>query len=103
MIDVNTYRQMHPAKFTQPLATTAEMEGNGIDMNSNEPPSDLFCKLLPATILGYGFHDKKWSKSFAGVSSSPAIWLTNSAQELYPSITSVQSLGTKRHLTLSLC
>jgi hypothetical protein len=62
MIDFNTYRQMHPSKFTQPLASDAEMREQGVDMSSNDPPSEPFCILLPATMSGYGFHDKKWSE-----------------------------------------
>jgi hypothetical protein len=39
------------------------MRQHGIDMNSDEPPEGTFCTLLPPTMLGYGFHDKKWSMS----------------------------------------
>lgn len=31
-------------------------------MESDKPPSSSFTLMLPATIHGYGFHDKKWSK-----------------------------------------
>ncbi len=65
MIDFPTYRQMHPQKFPQPLATDAEMEEQGVDMNKDNPPSDSnFILLLPASMPGYAFHDKKWSKYF---------------------------------------
>jgi hypothetical protein len=63
MIDFNTYRQMHPSKSQQPLASNAEMREQGVDMGSDDPPSEPFCILLPPTILGYGFHDKKWSEN----------------------------------------
>jgi hypothetical protein len=62
MIDFNTYRQMHPSKSQQPLASDAEMREQGVDMGSDDLPSEPFCILLPPTILGYGFHDKKWSE-----------------------------------------
>ena len=59
MIDFNTYRQMHPSKVPQDPTPDAEMRAQGIDMDSNKQ----FCVLLPATMLGFGFHDKKWSKA----------------------------------------
>jgi hypothetical protein len=31
-------------------------------MNSNEIPKEPFVLLLPATIKGFGFHNKKWSE-----------------------------------------
>jgi hypothetical protein len=62
MIDFNTYRQMHPDKVP-PASRTTDVEQHSIDMNSDEPPGGPFCMLLPPTILGYGFHDKKWSMS----------------------------------------
>ena len=67
MIDFPTYRQMHTKKFPQPMATDAEMEEQGIQMSRDDPPLDPFCLLLPSTMPGYAFHDKKWSKSFVYV------------------------------------
>lgn len=32
-------------------------------MRSENAPDDTFVLLLPATIRGYGFHNKKWSES----------------------------------------
>jgi hypothetical protein len=61
MIDFNTYRQMHPSKELEAPTSDTEMRAHGIDMSSKEPPGDEFCILLPPTMLGYGFHDKKWS------------------------------------------
>lgn len=61
MIDYQTYRQMHPTKNAQPVLSNAEMKDLGVDMEDDEPPSDLFCLLLPTSMLGYAFHDKKWS------------------------------------------
>ncbi len=62
MVDVNTYRQMHPAESDQELATDEEMRLQGVDMSSDDFPSEPFCIMLPSTIRGYGFHDKRWSK-----------------------------------------
>ncbi|KAF2249135.1 P-loop containing nucleoside triphosphate hydrolase protein [Trematosphaeria pertusa] len=56
MIDLNTYRQMHPEAIEDHAN-----DGNGVE-NEESPPEDGFLLLLPATIRGYGFHDKKWSK-----------------------------------------
>lgn len=65
MIDYPTHRQMHPQKFPQPVATDAEMEEQGIDMSKDDPPNDPdFCLMLPGSMPGYAFHDKKWSKYF---------------------------------------
>lgn len=56
MIDLNTYGQMHPDAVQ---AHSREDEG----LEKQEiPPADPFLLLLPNTIRGYGFHDKKWSK-----------------------------------------
>ncbi len=60
MIDTNTYRQMHPSKFSQPLASDDEMQKLGVDMADENPPKGAFCCLLSPTMYGYGFHDKKW-------------------------------------------
>jgi SpoVK/Ycf46/Vps4 family AAA+-type ATPase len=81
MIDVNTYRQMHPKNFLTPLATTAEMLEHGVDMSSDTPPSSTFCILLPATMLGYGFHDKKW-RSLAMSHIGPVTWNTEAFSRL---------------------
>jgi hypothetical protein len=61
MIDYKTYRQMYPNKFSRAMASDEEMKEQGIDMNDDQPPSVLFCILLPPIMLGYAFHDKKWS------------------------------------------
>jgi hypothetical protein len=53
---------MYPPTFPQLMASDAEMKEQGIDMNDDEPPNELFCILLPAIIAGYAFHDKKWSE-----------------------------------------
>lgn len=54
MVDLNAYRQIHPDSI-QEHDTIEE----GIE-HADDPPEDDFSLLLPATIRGYGFHDKKW-------------------------------------------
>jgi hypothetical protein len=61
MIDFDTYRQLHPEKFKSSGPQNSDISQEC--MENDEPPKGPFCLLLPATILGYGFHDKKWSKS----------------------------------------
>lgn len=59
MIDLNTYRQMHNDESRLP----PQRDDLGQDaMEYNNPPEGPFALLLPANILGFGFHDKKWSK-----------------------------------------
>jgi hypothetical protein len=62
MIDYSTYRQMHPTKFP-PLASEIEMEEQGIYFHEDDLPDvPNFAVLLPGAMLGYAFHDKKWSE-----------------------------------------
>jgi hypothetical protein len=56
MVDILTYEQIHPA------GQTPERQYGGPDVEDEEPPEDHFLLLLPATIRGFGFHDKKWRK-----------------------------------------
>jgi hypothetical protein len=58
MIDIAPYRQLHPDAFPPPQNDDTELDAT----NRESPPEDHFILLLPATIRGYGFHDKKWSK-----------------------------------------
>ncbi|KIW24465.1 uncharacterized protein PV07_10176 [Cladophialophora immunda] len=60
MVDYNTYRQIHPSQFKDPPANEREMSEQGVVMDVEEPPDDTFSILLPDTIVGYAFHDKKW-------------------------------------------
>ncbi|EXJ87097.1 hypothetical protein A1O3_04055 [Capronia epimyces CBS 606.96] len=57
MIDTETYKYLHP-KQDKLSVTDHPTEVIGVD--TVEPPDDTFLLLLPATILGYGFHDKRW-------------------------------------------
>lgn len=60
MIDLATYRQMHSNESELP----PQHDDLGQQaMVNDEPPEDPFVLLLPANILGFGFHDKKWSKA----------------------------------------
>jgi hypothetical protein len=57
MVDIGTYRQMHPD------AISVHEESDVIRVDGITPPEGSFLFILPPTIRGYGFHDKKWSKS----------------------------------------
>jgi hypothetical protein len=65
MIDLRMYKKMHPesADATE-QARTYEQSIDGME----DPPEDPFLLLLPATIRGYRFHDKKWSAFFSNIS-----------------------------------
>jgi hypothetical protein len=56
MIDLNTYKQMHPEAVEQ-----HDIDHSGLE-NATVPPEDNFLLLLPSTVPGYGFHNKKWSE-----------------------------------------
>lgn len=59
MIDMNTYKVMHgDEEGSNPRDELPENE-----MRAETLPAEPFVLLLPATIRGYGFHNKKWSKS----------------------------------------
>ncbi len=55
---MDTYRQMRDESDLPSQRDDLGPEA----MESDEPPDDSFVLLLPAEILGFGFHDKKWSK-----------------------------------------
>jgi hypothetical protein len=58
MIDDATYKLMHGAEAVDEYGEELDEES----MRAEEPPADPFVLLLPATIRGFGFHNKKWSK-----------------------------------------
>jgi hypothetical protein len=58
MIDMATYKVMHDDE--EPSAPRDEPPAE--DMLTETLPAEPFALLLPATIRGYGFHNKKWSK-----------------------------------------
>lgn len=57
MVDMKTYQLLHASNVEEPAENdTLSAE----EMRDEHPPGSDFCLLLPATVLGYGFHDKKW-------------------------------------------
>ena len=58
MVDTETYNLMHISEDVNHDRT----ELSGDEMRAAKPPAEPFILLLPATIRGYGFHNKKWSK-----------------------------------------
>jgi hypothetical protein len=62
MIDFEAYNQMHPDDLRRDHEVW-------IELDSDIPPDGSFLQLLPATIRGYGFHDKKWGKSMGSICS----------------------------------
>ena len=62
MIDHNTYRQLHfdADEVEPPPPKRDDIEQAAMDRD--EPPEEPFILLLPETMSGYGFHDKKWSE-----------------------------------------
>lgn len=61
MIDMITYRQLHPG-FDSDASDNREYLSD-MTMDSDTPPEGDLLLLLPATIHGFGFQDKKWRKS----------------------------------------
>jgi hypothetical protein len=61
MVDDTTYKLMHGDRDEE-LEEYREVLDEG-SMHADELPAEPFVLLLPATIRGYGFHNKKWSKS----------------------------------------
>jgi hypothetical protein len=59
MIDLSTYRKMHPEP--DGATQTPRVYEKGLE-TLNDPQAASFLILLPATLRGFGFHDKKWSK-----------------------------------------
>lgn len=57
MVDMATYNLMH--NNDEPIPERAELDEEA--MLAKDPPDDAFALLLPATIKGFGFHNKKWS------------------------------------------
>lgn len=72
MIDMSTYTDLHgdvarPARENQSETEKGSVEEGtrylGEDeMERSTPPSGPFVLMLPPTIIGFRFHDKKWSK-----------------------------------------
>lgn len=60
MIDTTTYKLMHGTEDEEPAADRVDLDED--TMRVDNVPAEPFVLLLPATIRGYGFHNKKWSK-----------------------------------------
>ncbi|KAF9883981.1 hypothetical protein FE257_002422 [Aspergillus nanangensis] len=56
MIDMFTYREINDVSESPPQRDDLGQDA----MNSDQPPEDPFLLLLPPSILGFGFHDRKW-------------------------------------------
>lgn len=57
MVDTEAYKLMHEDE--EPLQDRTELEE--ALMHGSELPEEPFALVLPATVRGYGFHNKKWS------------------------------------------
>lgn len=57
MVDTEAYKLMH-SRDDDPI-TKSELSDAVLE--SDVPPGGPFTLMLPATIKGYGFHNKKWS------------------------------------------
>lgn len=58
MIDMEAYKVMHVSEDDPGMRD--ELDDNA--MQSRHPPAEPFELLLPGSIRGYGFHNKKWGK-----------------------------------------
>jgi hypothetical protein len=61
MVDDTTYKLMHGDRDEELDEDREVLDEES--MHADELPAEPFVLLLPATIRGYGFHNKKWSKS----------------------------------------
>jgi hypothetical protein len=60
MVDDITYKLMHGDDDDEASEGREELDEDS--MRCDDLPEEPFVLLLPATIRGYGFHNKKWSK-----------------------------------------
>jgi hypothetical protein len=58
MIDMEAYKVMHGSEDDPGMHN----ELDDTAMQSRHPPAEPFVLLLPVSIRGYGFHNKKWGK-----------------------------------------
>jgi hypothetical protein len=59
MVDVNTHKLMHHDDNESPTQREHRELNNEISQSDQLPQGNSLL-MLPATINGYGFHDKKW-------------------------------------------
>lgn len=67
MIDMETYNALHGEEDeARNQADTMHWRGDlrPEEMRADDPPTDDFILLLPATVKAFRFHDKKWSMSW---------------------------------------
>jgi hypothetical protein len=67
MVDTSTYKMMHGDEDV--IEDRTELDDNA--MRIDDVPAGPFALLLPASIRGYGFHNKKWSKISEEMSLAP--------------------------------
>jgi hypothetical protein len=65
MVDMVTYRELHPEDHTPEQREYLEQE----NMEAEDPPDEDFLLLLPATVHGFGLQDKKWRECLAQASN----------------------------------
>jgi hypothetical protein len=58
MVDTETYKLMHSNEDEQASRSSLSEEA----LQAPDPPEGSFALMLPPTIKGFGFHNKKWSK-----------------------------------------
>jgi hypothetical protein len=57
MVDTETYKLMHSSDDEQ----ISHSEISEETLKAANPPEGSFALMLPPTIRGFGFHNKKWS------------------------------------------
>lgn len=60
MIDMAAYKDLHHQNTREVDPDREYLDA--LDMSKDEPPAGRFVFLLPAEVIGFGFHDKKWRK-----------------------------------------
>lgn len=70
MVDMSAYRTLHADKIPAPDPDRENL--NSFAMAHEEPPDDPFVLLLPPSVKGFGFHDKKWSELKVYLSRLPS-------------------------------
>lgn len=71
---MSTYNDLHgedgenSSKGSDSGTDSDEVPGKELteaELEKDQPPADPFALLLPPTIVGFRFHDKKWSQFLA--------------------------------------
>jgi hypothetical protein len=61
MVDMATYKLMHGDEHEDQEPAEGRTELGDDEMSCDDVPPEPFALLLPATVRGFGFHNKKWS------------------------------------------